>query len=364
MKIAIRVDASHTVGRGHLYRCLALADAFKRRGDAVFFICRAQKGDAIEWLRGRKGHDVFVLPECKEQNSPAVDTGDYRDWLKGDPGTDSLETLEAIKQAGGADLLVIDHYALDNDWERTVSGCVKKILVIDDLVSRKHFCDALVNPTVVDDAQACRGFVPSRCLVMTGPEYAPLRSEFLAERINQSTKKRQGRVRDILIFPGGGDTDSFTAMLIEGIRQTRLPDARFHFVAGGDSLAIKGMIKAQLSNHHCRFYADVDNMASLMGQMDLYLGSGGSITWERCCLGLTGAVVSMEVNQFHFNKLLGEQGCHLFLGNRTDLGANDITTALQGLIKNQGQMAEMSAKSIRLVDGYGAQRVVEAIHKL
>ena len=43
------------------------------------------------------------------------------------------------------DLLIIDHYGIDHEWEKTLKDKAKKILVIDDLANRKHECDFLLD---------------------------------------------------------------------------------------------------------------------------------------------------------------------------------------------------------------------------
>ena len=48
--ILIRADASLAIGSGHVMRCRTLARELKRRGTAIFFVCRRQPGDLIGLL--------------------------------------------------------------------------------------------------------------------------------------------------------------------------------------------------------------------------------------------------------------------------------------------------------------------------
>ena len=45
------------------------------------------------------------------------------------------------------------------------------------------------------------------------------------------------------------------------------------------------------------FHCQVGNMASLMADADLFIGAGGTSSWERCCIGLPALVIATADNQ-------------------------------------------------------------------
>jgi hypothetical protein len=59
--IAFRADASLQIGTGHVMRCLTLAAALRDRGADCQFICRADEGNLIGYIRS-KGYITHTLP--------------------------------------------------------------------------------------------------------------------------------------------------------------------------------------------------------------------------------------------------------------------------------------------------------------
>ncbi len=60
MVVVFRVDASHTIGTGHVMRCLTLAEELRRCGADCIFVCRGFQGSLIPLIK-EMGFMVFRL---------------------------------------------------------------------------------------------------------------------------------------------------------------------------------------------------------------------------------------------------------------------------------------------------------------
>ena len=60
----IRVDASHSIGTGHLIRCLTLAESLRQAGFAILFKARNLPGNLNKLIKAN-GCEVCVLPHPK-----------------------------------------------------------------------------------------------------------------------------------------------------------------------------------------------------------------------------------------------------------------------------------------------------------
>src|SRR3990172_8695148 len=137
VKVIMRTDASTQIGTGHVMRCLTLADKLLENGCTVSFISREHSGN-ISSLVEHRGYKVYRLP-YSESSLPASKKPTHAEWLGAGWETDAEQTMAVLKEwKQGTDWLIVDHYALDSQWEVKMRPFVNKIMVIDDLANRKH----------------------------------------------------------------------------------------------------------------------------------------------------------------------------------------------------------------------------------
>lgn len=115
MKVVFRVDASQYIGSGHVMRCLVLGDELKRKGYCILFACTPLKGDMRSLIRER-GFEVISLPQ-PITSTTAVNDADYQAWLQKSIAEDAYDFISSVKSA---DLVITDHYAIDEVWQKMV----------------------------------------------------------------------------------------------------------------------------------------------------------------------------------------------------------------------------------------------------
>jgi spore coat polysaccharide biosynthesis predicted glycosyltransferase SpsG len=155
-RVVIRVDASIEMGMGHLMRCLSLASALADDGTKVFFLLRSHAA-GLKGLIESEGHAVRLLADPEPRPGAAGTNGTaHTSWLPTSWQEDAEQTSVAIGDMAAIDWLVVDHYALDAQWERRLRKRVERILAIDDLADRDHDCDILSQARAYD-VQATAG---------------------------------------------------------------------------------------------------------------------------------------------------------------------------------------------------------------
>ena len=209
-KIVFRVDSSLVLGSGHVIRCLALADELVRGGAEVSFISRDLPGN-INQIIEQRGYSLYRLP-VEEDYSTLFDRNDYNGHLRIsllEEVEQTIVALKSIRRGKTIPLLVVDHYYLDERWEKLIRPFVNRIMVIDDLANRRHDCDVLVDHNQFDDMNVrYNGLVPVYCKLLLGNEYAIIRRSFLETR--KKLHSRTGNIESILIFFGGSDPTNKT----------------------------------------------------------------------------------------------------------------------------------------------------------
>jgi UDP-2,4-diacetamido-2,4,6-trideoxy-beta-L-altropyranose hydrolase len=355
MKVAIRTDSSTLIGSGHLMRCFTLADMLREKGVEVSFVCRELPGN-LGWLVREKGYSLFMLPlDGREPASGDVPSG-YARWLGTDWATDANQTLTALSGESDIDWLIVDHYALDEEWGKSLRWRVGHIMVIDDLANRRHDCDLLLDQNFHENAQVrYEGLVPSHCRKLLGPQYALLRPEFLEAR--QKMPERSGDVNRILVFFGGSDVTNETTKALQAIRSVGRPDVAVDVIVGSSNPHKAQIETASRGMPNVTLHYQVENMAELMVRADLAIGGGGTTTWERCCLGLPTIIVAIADNQFAIGRGAERIGIGRFLGNCHEVTSRMIVDELTRLLAQPHQIVGMTKQGIAIVDGRGADLV-------
>lgn len=348
MKIAIRTDASLYMGTGHLMRCLTLAGEVRQQGHTVTFICRELPGNLCELIE-KKGYHVYRLPFQDKNRIQTVQ--DVSSWLGATWREDAEQTISVLQEisiASKIDWLVVDHYALDIQWERMMRPYVERIMVIDDLANRPHDCDLLLDQNLYENMeQRYMGLVPETCKLLLGPQYALLRPEFREAR--KKLRPRDGIVRRILIFFGGTDPTNETLKAIEAVRLLNRPDIEVDVIVGANNPHRELIEKAcgELPNFH--FHCQVDNMAELMAKADLAIGAGGSTTLERCYLGLPTIVVVTAENQVGLAQTLNKINAIRCIGFFETLTVESLYKQIEEVVNNRLLIMNMSNISFNLM---------------
>ena len=342
MQLAFRVDASLQAGTGHVMRCLTLADELRRRGADARFLCREEPGNLIALIESR-GYQTENLGS----------------------GTALVQQSDAKLCARHLaqrrpDWIVVDHYALAQEWERAVRQYTGKILVIDDLADRDHDCDLLLDQNLYDGVEKRYGSrVPKQCRQLIGPRLALLRPEFAALRSKVSRPARP--IARLLINFGGADSTNETARIL-GLLQDLLPPAvSVDVVLGATNPHVKQIRSLASTARPISVHVATDRMAELMSQADAFVGAGGSTTWERLCLGLPALVVAVAENQVPTAQYLGKLGVIDYVGAASAVTVDALRASLARFLIDHEGRARMAELGMQLVDGRGAERVTDCL---
>lgn len=360
-KVAFRVDASLQIGSGHVMRCLTLADALQGQGMQCRFVCREHAGNLIDLIVDRgfvvdalpAGHPDFQAIHGSEVLPP------HANWLGAEQHDDSAMTAAMLEKLR-PDWLIVDHYALDQVWERALRPCCDRLMVIDDLADRRHDCDLLLDQNLGRSARDYSGLVPETCKVLVGTRYALLRPEF-AELREYSLQRRQSpRLRHLLVSLGGVDQANATGNALDALRKCRLPEDCAITVVMGPHAPWLRAVQAQAGTmpQPCEVLVNVSAMAQLMADSDLAIGAAGSTAWERCTLGLPSVAVVLAENQRWVATALAQAGAANVILDVESIGM----CIPRQLAAMRGEDLEQSSHTASvLCDGHGTSRVVAAV---
>jgi UDP-2,4-diacetamido-2,4,6-trideoxy-beta-L-altropyranose hydrolase len=362
MKVVIRVDASLHIGTGHVMRCLTLAEALKGKSVQVEFICREHEGNLIGFIQDKsfKVHALSRTENDMEMSRfstlDAENVLDHAHWLDATPQLDA-DACKVILKKISPDWLLVDHYAIDETWQRELQGTYQKLMVIDDLADRRHQCDLLLDQTFGRQPQDYQKLVPENCQMLLGSQYALLRPEFAKWREYSLKRRENPEFKKLLITMGGVDKNNVAGQVLDELRNCDLPlDLEITIVMGGTAPYLEVVQQqAKTLPYKTEVKSNVSNMAEIMANADFAIGASGATTWERCCLGLPSIQILLAYNQ----KTIAEK--IKIAGAALSLDVEHLEQMCEQLNNLKNRTREFSLNSAEIANGMG---VIEVLRHL
>lgn len=331
--LLIRADGGPQIGAGHVMRCLALAQGWRRSGGRVIFAF-AEPLKRLTQLVEAEGCEAVVL---------SVAIGSLAD----------ADATVSRANENDARWIVADGYAFTAAWQERVHASGKRLLVLDDYGHAvRYFADLILNQNLSADERWYALREPASRLAL-GPDYVLLRREFLQQRNEPRTIAAEAR--KILVTFGGSDPDNVTARVIAELRE--IPRLEATVVIGGFNLHRAALEKLALdcnrSRPWLRLCVNATNMPELMAWADLAITAGGSTLWELAYMRLPSLVLVVANNQAPAAQLIDAAGVARRLHS-----PEEISLVLPSLIVDVAGRRQMSERAGDLVDGGGVDRVI------
>ena len=119
--IGFYFEANSKIGGGHFWRCYNFAKNIKKKNKKFFFISSKLNAKYLKFL--------------DKENFIYIQNNDLKNIIK----------LKSIIYKNKIHILVNDYYELSYENKKKISGYVKKFIIVDDHINRKHCCDILIN---------------------------------------------------------------------------------------------------------------------------------------------------------------------------------------------------------------------------
>lgn len=368
MRVVFRVDAAIEIGTGHVMRCLTLADALQDKGADCTFLCRPRDGNLIDFIAAQ-GHGAIALPALRSgfrgDLPPLARRAEppHAHWLGTGWADDASDCVSALKHqavAGSIDWLVVDHYALDERWERMLRPVCDRLMVIDDLADRPHDCDLLLDQNLGREPTDYKGLIPAATNTLLGPQYALLRPEFARQRSESLARRESPRLERVLVSMGGVDKDNATGHVLDVLDSAPLGKEVAITVVMGAKAPHLAQVRERAAKMRTKteVFVGVKDMARLMTQSDLAIGAGGTTTWERCSLGLPAIQIPLVANQCAITEATSH--ARASIGTGLEMLSIALLDILEPKIQSE-RLADISRTAASLVDGSGTVRVLSAL---
>jgi UDP-2,4-diacetamido-2,4,6-trideoxy-beta-L-altropyranose hydrolase len=294
----------------------------------------------------QEGLEIRMLP-CYDENSSFP--------------REENAALSASEIALKAVLLIVDHYQIDNRWEQVLRKSVDKLFVIDDLANRKHDCDFFLDQGYFPATSArYAGLFDGQPVCFWGPRFALLVPSFAENRKKLNRDFEQ--TRRVLLFFGASDRTASAIPLLETLDPLKAKDLVIDLILGMSAPNRPQIIAAASKVPNIVPHENVRDMAPLFAQAYAYIGPGGPISRERCCM-VAPSIVSAAVaaNKEPSCAALAEAGAILYLGRAEGVSKENWKNAISFLLATPSLRHALSKASSAITAGLGAARIAKAM---
>ena len=276
MNILFRADSSSTIGTGHIMRDLVLAEQFK--DDEIIF--------ATQELSGNINYKI-------EEKKYMIET------LK----SNDFEELNSFIYKLDIDMIVIDHYSIDYDFEKKLKDNhpFLKIFVFDDTYE-KHHCDILLNINLYADNIQYKDLVPDNCELRCGAKYILLRDEFIIEKEKGRENKNDKENLNVFIAMGGADHSNLNIDILKVLEN--FPNIDANVVTTAANQYLNELEEYVADKDNVTLHINTSQIAKLMNEGDFAIVTPSVTLNEVVYLNVPFIAIKTVENQDEMYKYL------------------------------------------------------------
>ncbi len=326
-----RTDMNVVIASGHVMRCLAIAEGFKRKGEPCTFILSDDNAVALIEDRGFQTIVMHSQWNCLEAELPYI--------------------TEYVKEHS-VEKIIVDTYSATAKYLRELN-MVTQVVYIDDLQQEEFSVNTLLAFCLSDEGEdflqrTYRGDYPR---VLMGSKYVPLRDEFKDVR-----KREKPLLYDVMITTGGTDTYGIAEQLVEEF-QIKYPQLKL--------LVLSARMDEACSNDTLKILPFSNQMAELMVSSKVVISAAGGTLNEVCACQVPTVAFSFADNQIAFAKRLHRMGAVIYVGDARCHSSivNEMIEEAYELLQDVERYKAMVNKMATITDGYGVERIVFELMK-
>lgn len=330
--ILMRCDGGREIGFGHVRRSLSVARALRdREGFGVRFAMQADD-TAVELVRG-EGFAVEVMPQ----------------------GTSEIEWLLELAQTIAPVAAVLDTRTdLSPTSVMRLRGAGMIVATIDDGSQRRLSADVSFYPPVPQ--VFAMNWAGAEAEPIVGWEWI-----VLGHDVMPPFQLRNGRAR-VIVSMGGSDPQGMTLPAVRAL--TSLKGEFDVTVVVGPAADHGAEVEIARVAPGFTVVRSPNDLPRLMSEADIGLISFGVTAYELAALGVPSIYLCLTEDHAESASAFERSGMGISLGLASKISEATIAEAVEELLSDRTKRRAMGAAGRMNIDGRGAARIAERIHRL
>lgn len=317
MNILFRCDGSVEIGMGHVVRCLALADHFKKNHN-----CNIRFAMRFSELGINKVLKSYPVIQSDENDF------DYEDWLS-----------NCISQSQSEILILDVRDGLAKDQLKNIKIITGiKVVTIDDPEDKRIESDIAFYPPIPQlNNLKWDGFNGK---LFIGWEYVILRNEFL-----KMYPKPNNSIPNILVSMGGTDEKNMTTYIVKVLKKIKDKFEATFLVGSGFPHLEKLERSLKSVNFKFELYQNPNKIATVMSKTNFAIISFGITAYELSALRIPSIYFCLTRDHEESSRLFEMHGLGKTIGVFPGVNAKKVNHHVSQFLSNLEIINEMSEKA-------------------
>lgn len=334
-KIYFRADGNSKMGLGHVIRSIALVDMLKSKFECIFIIRKPSS---------------LLKAEILESCSTIIELEN--------PESDIIEATAIAKKISKDDIVVLDGYHFDMEYQREIKKSSCKLVSIDDIFSCHFLSDVVINhsPGLDIDKYSIEDYTSLKL----GVDYALLRKPFLDKGLEARNVEK---IENVFVCFGGSDFNNITGKVVSALAGLKGRFKTINVVLGSAYLyeeQLNSLLKNKEAGLRLHRNLSAVGMANLMESCQLGIVPSSSILYEVCSVGMHVISGYYVDNQVNVNKGFSELNLVHSLGDFNKI--EDLSLLIKNYLDdlNNDQLLNQA----REFDGKSGERLLAIFSEL
>ncbi len=329
MKVFFRTNGGKSIGLGHIYRCLSLANAIKdeNKKAEITFISNKESSEIIE-----KNNYNFIL-------SNQFDEGDIKKIKNQNP-----------------DIIIFDSYLADDEYLKQLKQ-IAKLIIFDDNndIYNSEIPDIIINGNI----HAKKLNYSNKEKHFLGTNYLVMREEYWYnnEKINDRQDKSKQKGKTLMITTGGTDFNKIMFKFVQTLKELKI-NKKIIIGPAYEEEYIQQIEKETEKYEGFELIYKPKSLKKHIQNSDYVLTAAGSTIYEILTLNKIPIIYTLADNQRLIAKELENYGV-FNMGNYDEIKYDELKEEIEQIMESQENTKVREL--FNLFDGQGAKRIAREI---
>lgn len=328
-KIGFIIPNKKNRGLGHLIRCIRIIDEIKTNYEFFFFL-KKKFPINIELLTKKK---INIVNIKNTKNT-------FKNILK----VISSENIETI---------IIDDYDINFEKQKKLKSFTKKLIIIDDLVNRKVYCDYYINYKF-DQKDTIK-----KNLINNGSKFKKI---ILGEKFwfaSKDLKKKKVKNKKKIVSISFGNSFDFNKIKVQlSYLLNYCTDFKFQIFLGYYCKNYEYLKEIAKKSNSIRLFTNKIFIEKILSNSDIFLGAAGNSIYEMSYLNIPSIFFTMAHNQSNEIKSCEKLG-HFFIVDIKDLDKKNLAKFLKVFSKNYLRIKRLNLKKTIILNKLGLPKTLK-----